>query len=235
MDNLGLDVQHTVAFLGAHALGGASGSGFAGKWTINPDMFTTQFFQGLLTWAFDATPMPRPGPPGQPPQQQWNIDQSTSSAPAVTAGIFMLNTDMALIRDIDHNRDLKLPVESQPKHCDVVMSDDDFRKSLLPGATTPAPSLCPYLRFNNPALNFEYWVRWFGASTGVRRQPSQHLRAGSGRQSEVQRRCSVGGRRNVRRMASTEEQEAVRVRRRDLVAGRDDACHCGLHPNEERR
>jgi hypothetical protein len=286
MDNLGLDVQHTVAFLGAHALGGASGSGFAGKWTINPDMFTTQFFQGLLTWAFDATPMPRPGPPGQPPQQQWNIDQSTSSAPAVTAGIFMLNTDMALIHDIDSDRDLKLPVESQPKHCDVVMSDDDFRKSLLPGATTPPPSLCPYLRFTNPALNFEYWVRWFGASTGpamdapgadrflpafarsfahvsmvgydrdgmrcmvcqnaatcpdaacataVRRQPSQHLRAGSGRQSEVQRRCSVGGRRNVRRMASTEEQEAVRVRRRDLVAGRDDACHCGLHPNEERR
>jgi hypothetical protein len=163
MDNLGLDVQHTVAILGAHSLGGAAASGYAGHWTINPDMFTTQFFQGMLIWAFDAAPMQRPG---QTTQQQWNIDQSTSGAPAVTAGIFMLNTDVALIRDVDHARDQKLPVGSQPKHCDVPMPDDEFHNSMQPGAPTPSPSLCPYLRFKNPALNFEYWVRWFAANTG---------------------------------------------------------------------
>lgn len=63
MDNLGLDVQHTVALLGAHALGGtsAANSGYSGHWTMNPDLFTTQFFQGLLIWAFDAKAMPLPG------------------------------------------------------------------------------------------------------------------------------------------------------------------------------
>jgi hypothetical protein len=160
IDNLGFDVQHTTALLGAHCLGGASpaNSGYKGRWVFNPDLFTTQYFQSLLLWGFDKTPMKAPS--GQA-LTQWNINNATSADPVFTAGIFMLTTDLALMYDMSNPAAL-------PKTCGAPMPDDEFHASLLPGATTPAPSTskCPYLRFTNPSLNFEYWVRRFADGTG---------------------------------------------------------------------
>jgi hypothetical protein len=165
IDNLGFDVQHTTALLGAHCLGGASpaNSGYSGRWVFNPDLFTTQYFQSLLLWGFDKTPMKAPS--GQA-LTQWNINNATSADPVFTAGIFMLTTDLALMYDMSNPAAL-------PKTCGAPMPADEFHASLLPGATTPAPSAskCPYLRFTNPSLNFEYWVRRFADGSASRDGP----------------------------------------------------------------
>jgi hypothetical protein len=125
---------------------------------FDPHLFTTQYFQSLLLWGFDKTPMQ--GPSGQA-LTQWNINNGTSADPVFTAGIFMLTADLALMYDMSNPAAL-------PKTCGAPMRDDEFRASLQPGATTPAPSAskCPYLRFNNPSLNFEFWVRRFADGTG---------------------------------------------------------------------
>jgi hypothetical protein len=162
IDNLGLDVQHTTALLGAHCLGGASpaSSGYSGRWGFDPHLFTTQYFQSLLRWGFDKTPM-KHATTGEA-LTQWNINNGTSADPVFTAGIFMLTNDLALMYDMSNAAAL-------PKTCGAPMPDDEFHASLQPGATTPAPSAskCPYLRFKDPSLNFEYWVRRFADGTGA--------------------------------------------------------------------
>ena len=120
MSNLGFDVEHTVALMGAHTLGGANASGYNGTWKDRPDLFTTQFFKELLVQSWVRGPMRNPTT-GKATLQQWNVTNTSKSSR--NANNFMLNTDMAMVFDVAGNVEPALEA-SLPKTCPSVFVGD---------------------------------------------------------------------------------------------------------------
>lgn len=85
-ERMGFDDREAVALIGCHAIGRCHKrlSGWEGKWTRTPTIFSNAFFRALLEeeWALDTVPET-----GR--HQFYNLDKS----------LMMLNTDMELLRD----------------------------------------------------------------------------------------------------------------------------------------
>lgn len=83
---MGFNDREAVALIGCHAIGRCHKrlSGWEGKWTRTPTIFTNAFFRALLEdeWVLDTVPET-----GR--HQFYNRDKS----------LMMLNTDMELLRD----------------------------------------------------------------------------------------------------------------------------------------
>ncbi|KAG7195662.1 uncharacterized protein KQ657_003432 [Scheffersomyces spartinae] len=83
---MGFDVPQTVALCGAHCIGRCHKrfSGWEGKWTHNPVLFTNEFFRALINEEWISGIVPETGR-----QQYYNSDKL----------LMMLNTDIELTMD----------------------------------------------------------------------------------------------------------------------------------------
>lgn len=85
-DRMGFDTAETVALCGAHGIGRCHKrfSGWEGKWTQNPVLFSNEFFRVLINEEWHEGIVPETGK-----QQYYNADKL----------LMMLNTDLVLTRD----------------------------------------------------------------------------------------------------------------------------------------
>lgn len=102
-ERMGFDDQEMVALVGAHSIGRCHKkfSGWEGKWTKTPTIFTNEFFVLLFneTWTLDKVPET-----GR--SQYYNPDKT----------LMMLNTDMELIRDSQFYKWVKVYAESESRY-----------------------------------------------------------------------------------------------------------------------
>ncbi|CDR36592.1 CYFA0S01e02806g1_1 [Cyberlindnera fabianii] len=130
---MGFEDRETVSLIGAHALGSChvdapryegqegpiiKGSGYIGRWTASPNVFTNEFFKLLLEdgkWHWKKW---------DGPKQYWSDD-----------GLMMLPADMALVEDANY----KKIVEMYAKDQDLYFKDfaKDFQKLLELGIDFP--------------------------------------------------------------------------------------------------
>uniref|UniRef100_A0A6B2L7K2 Plant heme peroxidase family profile domain-containing protein n=1 Tax=Arcella intermedia TaxID=1963864 RepID=A0A6B2L7K2_9EUKA len=107
--NFGLDHHEVVALLGAHSLGGAdrAASGFNYDWQEDSLVFDNQYFKNLITLPYqveDVSTEPINGSPA--PLDSPHLYQFTSPVPHnKSLEVLMLNTDMALLKDIRSLKD----------------------------------------------------------------------------------------------------------------------------------
>ncbi|KAF3760468.1 heme peroxidase [Cryphonectria parasitica EP155] len=101
---MGLNDREIVALCGAHNLGRChtANSGFEGKWVNNPTRFSNQYYRLLMSEEWKEKRLPGS-----------NILQFAAFDPVTEEELMMLPTDMALIRDPEFSKWVKLYAEDK--------------------------------------------------------------------------------------------------------------------------
>jgi len=141
-DNFGFNTQETVAIMGGHNLGFASrtNSGYdgIGGWHLDPTALNRGYYAALNLTKWNLTFVNNSDIPMMHDKYQWNLNNvRNASAPPS----FMLNADMAIVRDMEGNLNSSTGFVSCQFAC--------------PGCKNPNPPVCPYAN-----LTFSYAVEY---------------------------------------------------------------------------
>lgn len=136
-DNFGFNARETVVIMGGHDLGFASrsNSGYdgAGGWHRDPTALNNGYYAALKITPWNFTFVNNSDIPSITDKYQWNLNQKNASLPPN----FMLNSDMALVYDMEGYLNASTGFVSCRLDC----------PSCTP--TIPSPPLCPLANQTN--------------------------------------------------------------------------------------